>query len=325
MPGALLTPQEQSILAERVRGHEPSAEEELVRLFADRVSVLALARTRDRELARDLTQDVMLAVVLALRNGHLREAERLAAFVYGTARNVINNYLRTRSRVPRIDPLDVELEAAATRPDPVENSERAGLVRRALATPRFDRSPNPAVDAHGRAEARRDCRPPRPDVRSRSNPEVACPQKDCRTNEKAVTNMSANATTSTSPGMDCARVAREEIVERYLVDGLSDEDRSAFEEHYFECARCFEELEALQAIQAELRRPGAENEPSTRHSFLRWAPAAGLAAAIVLAVGVVVWMRPCSRPVYPNQPPPSNRRQARRPKRRRSLNSRGVQ
>ena len=132
MPAALLTPQEQSILAERVRSHEPSAEEELVRLFADRVSALAFARTRDRELARDLTQEVMLAVVLALRDGHLREAERLAAFVYGTARNVINNYLRTRSRMPRIDPLDVELEAAATRPDLMEKSERVGLVRRAL-------------------------------------------------------------------------------------------------------------------------------------------------------------------------------------------------
>ena len=69
--------------------------------------------------------------------------------------------------------------------------------------------------------------------------------------------MSANTTTSTSHGMDCTRVAREEIAERYLVGGLSDEDRNAFEEHYFECVRCFEELEALQAIQAELRRPGA--------------------------------------------------------------------
>jgi tetratricopeptide (TPR) repeat protein len=92
--------------------------------------------------------------------------------------------------------------------------------------------------------------------------------------------------------MDCARVAREEIAERYVVDGLSDEDRTAFEEHYFECASCFEELKALQAIQAELRLPAADNEVSTRHSFLRWAPAAGLAAAVVLAVGVVVWMRP---------------------------------
>ena len=117
MPGALLTPQQQSSLAERIRSHEPSAEEELVRLFSDRVSRSGpRTNARSRELARDLTQEVMLAVVLALRNGHLREAERLAAFVYGTARNVINNYLRTRSRLPREDPIDDELESGATDP-----------------------------------------------------------------------------------------------------------------------------------------------------------------------------------------------------------------
>ena len=44
---ALLTPQQQRSLAERIRGHEPSAEEALVRLFGDRVRVLVLARTRD--------------------------------------------------------------------------------------------------------------------------------------------------------------------------------------------------------------------------------------------------------------------------------------
>jgi tetratricopeptide (TPR) repeat protein len=116
--------------------------------------------------------------------------------------------------------------------------------------------------------------------------------------------MSVNATTSTSPGMDCAKVVREEIAERYLMDGLSDEDRIAFEEHYFECARCFEELAALQAIQAELRRPGAEHEPSARHSLLRWAPAAGLAAALVIALGVVVWMR---EPAITEQPSPNRK------------------
>ena len=99
----LLTPQQQSSLAERVRTREPSAEEELVSLFSDRIRVLVLARTRDPETARDLTQEVMLAVVLALRHEQLREPERLAAFVYGIARNVINNYLRTRSRLPRED------------------------------------------------------------------------------------------------------------------------------------------------------------------------------------------------------------------------------
>jgi hypothetical protein len=59
----LLTPEQQSSLAERVRTREPSAEEELVSLFSDRIRVLVLARTRDPETARDLAQEVMLAVV----------------------------------------------------------------------------------------------------------------------------------------------------------------------------------------------------------------------------------------------------------------------
>ena len=37
---------------------------------------------------------------------------------------------------------------------------------------------------------------------------------------------------------------------------LSEEDRDAFEEHYFECARCFDELQTLQAIREELRPCG---------------------------------------------------------------------
>jgi RNA polymerase sigma factor (sigma-70 family) len=132
MPHAQLTPEEQSTLAARIRSREPAAEEELVRLFADRIAFLVFVRTRDREVARDLTQDVMLAVVRALRAGHVRDAERLSGFVYGTARNIINNYLRTRSRLPGEDPLDAALHVAST-PDPVADSERTALVRRALA------------------------------------------------------------------------------------------------------------------------------------------------------------------------------------------------
>src|SRR5688572_26336514 len=131
MAGALLTPEQQSALAARIRSGEPSAEDELVRLFWDRVLFLVRARTRDREAARDVTQDVMWAVVRALRNGHLREAERLTAFVYGTARNLINNHVRTRSRLPREEPIDAALHVASM-PDPVENNERDALVRRAL-------------------------------------------------------------------------------------------------------------------------------------------------------------------------------------------------
>lgn len=129
---ALLTPEQQSTLAERIRGRDASAEEELVRLFSGRIALMARIRTRDAEAARDVTQDVLLAVIRALRNGQLREAERLTAFVYGTARNLINNHVRTRVRLPPEDPLDDTLMAASL-PDQLEDSERGALVRRALA------------------------------------------------------------------------------------------------------------------------------------------------------------------------------------------------
>jgi RNA polymerase sigma factor (sigma-70 family) len=129
--GELPSPEQQSTLAERIRTGEASAEEELVHLFRDRIAVLVRARTGDHGVSQDLTQEVMLAVVVALRNGQLREPDRLAAFVYGTARNLINNYLRTRSRLPKEDPIDDGHDRAAVA-DPVENTERIALVRRAL-------------------------------------------------------------------------------------------------------------------------------------------------------------------------------------------------
>ena len=69
---ALLTPEQQSTLAEPLRRREAPAEEEFVHLFSNRIALFARTRTGDSEDSRDLTQEVMLAVVHALRNGHLR-------------------------------------------------------------------------------------------------------------------------------------------------------------------------------------------------------------------------------------------------------------
>jgi RNA polymerase sigma factor (sigma-70 family) len=129
--GSALLIQDFPQLAERIRRGEAAAEEELARFFAQRIFVLALARTRDPEAARELVNDVLFAVLRALRNGAVREAERLGAFVYGTARNQVNSYLRARGRTPPEEPLPVELPGA----DPVENlesAERLRLVRTAL-------------------------------------------------------------------------------------------------------------------------------------------------------------------------------------------------
>jgi RNA polymerase sigma factor (sigma-70 family) len=85
-------------LVARIASGEEAAEEELVRTYGKRVYAITTARTRDREIARDLTQDVLLAVIKAARANQIREADKLEAFIQGTAKNVINSYFRTRIR-----------------------------------------------------------------------------------------------------------------------------------------------------------------------------------------------------------------------------------
>jgi RNA polymerase sigma-70 factor (ECF subfamily) len=117
-------------LTERIRAGEAAAEEELVARFRERVFVLALFQTRDRETSHDLTQDTLLRVLRAVREGHLREPERLAGFVCGIARNLVREHVRANQAhggLPAPEPPPV--------PDAeerLEEAERSFLVHRVL-------------------------------------------------------------------------------------------------------------------------------------------------------------------------------------------------
>jgi RNA polymerase sigma factor (sigma-70 family) len=118
------------VLARRIIAGDRSAEDELVSTYRRGVFVIAVARTRDREAAADLTQEILIAILKALRDGQLREATKLVAFIQGTARNLINNYLRNKAHHT-----EVELDDEAYSSDPVEeleSLERKRLVRREL-------------------------------------------------------------------------------------------------------------------------------------------------------------------------------------------------
>jgi len=117
-------------LAQRILDGDRSAEDELVSAYRRGVFVIAVARTRDHEAARDLTQEILIAILKALRDGQLRESTKLAAFIQGTARNLINNYLRAKTHH-----VEIELDDEAYSADPVEeleSLERRRLVQREL-------------------------------------------------------------------------------------------------------------------------------------------------------------------------------------------------
>jgi RNA polymerase sigma-70 factor (ECF subfamily) len=118
-------------LAARVAAGDRKAENELVVHFAPRIRAMAAVRTRDRDLARDLTQDTLLAVLQAMRKGQVRDGDRIEGFVAGVARNVINNHRRRSLRRPEA-PLDNDIPAAGIDVDH-DGPERQRVIARALA------------------------------------------------------------------------------------------------------------------------------------------------------------------------------------------------
>ena len=85
-------------LARRITAGDAGAEAEFAGRFHARVRVLATARLHGSDAAQDIAQDAIVAVIEALRAGHVREIDKLPAFVLGTATNLINNHLRKQGR-----------------------------------------------------------------------------------------------------------------------------------------------------------------------------------------------------------------------------------
>jgi RNA polymerase sigma-70 factor (ECF subfamily) len=118
-------------LVARVAAGDAAAIDQLVSALRRRVFVVLLGRIRDPETAREITQDVLVAVVDALKTNRVREPERIAAFAHGVARNLANNHIRSRGQ----EPVWVELTEQAVWVDAEEEAqmaERRRLFREAL-------------------------------------------------------------------------------------------------------------------------------------------------------------------------------------------------
>jgi len=118
-------------LAARVRQGDPQAEEQLAAFFQPRAFAMALSRSRDRDVAQDVSQEALLALLVAVRNNTVRDADHLAGFLHGIVRNLLNNHHRRRATQPSFESLDVDSLQAAPRGDQDE-TERRELVRRGL-------------------------------------------------------------------------------------------------------------------------------------------------------------------------------------------------
>ncbi|RPH65745.1 MAG: sigma-70 family RNA polymerase sigma factor [Burkholderiales bacterium] len=89
-------------VARRIAGSAPGeardAEAELYRLLAPRARRYGLRHLRDAHAAADLMQQVMALTIEHLRNGQLREPERVLSFVLGACRLTVMDQRRGERR-----------------------------------------------------------------------------------------------------------------------------------------------------------------------------------------------------------------------------------
>src|SRR5678815_1928498 len=83
-------------------GRDREAEAELFRRMAPRIRLYGLRHLRDEHASEDLTQQVLITTLEALRAGRLREPQKLASFVLGACRMRVLDLRRNAQRRERL-------------------------------------------------------------------------------------------------------------------------------------------------------------------------------------------------------------------------------
>src|SRR5579862_473433 len=95
------------------------AEAEFFRRMAPRIRLYGLRHLRDQHAADDLTQQVLITTLEALRAGRLREPGKLASFVLGTCRMTVLDLRRGAQRKERLlEQFGADLLAPPPAPEP---------------------------------------------------------------------------------------------------------------------------------------------------------------------------------------------------------------
>jgi RNA polymerase sigma-70 factor, ECF subfamily len=120
-------------ISDRAPERDAAAEAAICRRFGPRIRLYGLKHLRSEAAAADLMQDVLVMVLTKLRDGAVREPERLASFVLGMARQTVIDQQRGGRRRARIlEAFPVDLAPAAEEAAEPIDSERLKLCLGAL-------------------------------------------------------------------------------------------------------------------------------------------------------------------------------------------------
>jgi RNA polymerase sigma-70 factor (ECF subfamily) len=97
------------------------------------VHLFGLRHLRDAAAAEDLAQDVLATVIARVRDGAVRDAEKLGGFVLGTARMLVTNRTRLEARRSKILAKYADPPGAEDEPGVRADLDRVGACLGGLA------------------------------------------------------------------------------------------------------------------------------------------------------------------------------------------------
>jgi RNA polymerase sigma-70 factor (ECF subfamily) len=122
-------------LVSRIRGGDRQAETELVERYNRAVMSIIRRALGNSAIADDLYQETFCIIIEKIREGDVREAERLPGFVCGVARNQVIKHFQRAARQERL----TEADEAVSLPHPAQDQleellrkESADIVRQIL-------------------------------------------------------------------------------------------------------------------------------------------------------------------------------------------------
>jgi RNA polymerase sigma-70 factor (ECF subfamily) len=140
---AAMEADDDTALAQRIIARAPArdvaAEQELCRRLGPRIRLYGLKHLRSEAAAADLMQDVLIMLLTKLRDGDIREPERIASFALGAARQTVIDQKRGgRRRAQILEAFPIDLTPQDEEPD--EPIDEARLARCLQALPERERS-----------------------------------------------------------------------------------------------------------------------------------------------------------------------------------------
>jgi len=131
-------------LVARIRGGQPGSEEELIQRFSRGITFLLRRVTRDPATAEDLHQETFRLAIEKIRNGEVRDPEKLPGYITSLARNLATEDARRGIRRGQWHDQDPERAEQASDPEPGQLSallrkEHAAIVRRVIGELEQDR------------------------------------------------------------------------------------------------------------------------------------------------------------------------------------------